>query len=300
MNLLVTQVWPEFGADPQFAAAFGSVLLEKVEQRRQSRRVILGLRSAAPLDPALCARLCVSLSPQFEGYEIKTENYFGYEQLTEPALRQILDELKEEGVPINGFLDGAPITLQGQSIQIQVDAGRNILESVEFPDKLADRLLERTGTRPAVQLKDGAKMNEDEWQKHIQEKVPAVAFAAQKKKGTAIKVPGLALEDTPAEVFHGEMFRPTELTPLAELGADNGKVMIWGDVFATETKGNFRKSYMVSITDYHGSINLKMRSGDNDDPNKPSKWEGLKPGTTLVVRGSCTYDKYEHDYVVYP
>ena len=38
MNLLVTQVWPEFGADPQFAAAFGSVLLEKVEQRRQSRR----------------------------------------------------------------------------------------------------------------------------------------------------------------------------------------------------------------------------------------------------------------------
>ena len=300
MNLLVTQVWPEFGADPQFAAAFGSVLLEKVEQRRQSRRVILGLRSAAPLDPALCARLCVSLSPQFEGYEIKTENYFGYEQLTEPALRQILDELKEEGVPINGFLDGAPITLQGQSIQIQVDAGRNILESVKFPDKLADRLLERTGTRPAVQLKDGAKMNEDEWQKHIQEKVPAVAFSAQKKKGTAIKVPGLALEDTPAEVFHGEMFRPAELTPLAELGADNGKVVIWGDVFATETKGNFRKSYMVSITDYHGSINLKMRSGDNDDPNKPSKWEGLKPGTTLVVRGSCTYDKYEHDYVVYP
>ena len=118
MNLLVTQVWPEFGADPQFAAAFGSVLLEKVEQRRQSRRVILGLRSAAPLDPALCARLFLSLSPQFEGYEIKTENYFGYEQLTEPALRQILDELKEEGVPINGFLDGAPITLQGQSIQI--------------------------------------------------------------------------------------------------------------------------------------------------------------------------------------
>ncbi len=300
MNLLVTQVWPEFGADPQFAAAFGSVLLEKVEQRRQSRRMILGLRSASPLDPALCARLCVSLAPQFEGYEVRTENFFGYEQLTEPALRQIIEELKEEGMPVNGFLDGAPITLNGNDITIQVAAGRNILESVDLPGKLAERLLERTGTRPAVHLTDGAKMDEAEWEKHIQEKVPAAAFTAQKKKGTVIKVPGLALEDKPAEVFHGEMFKPGETVPLAELGADNGKVVIWGDVFATEVKGSFRKSYMVSITDYHGSINLKMRSGDNDDPNKASKWEGLKPGTTLVVRGNCSYDKYEHDYVVYP
>ena len=61
MNLLVTQVWPEFGADPQFAAAFGSVLLEKVEQRRQSRRVILGLRSAGPC--FVCAAVREPVAP---------------------------------------------------------------------------------------------------------------------------------------------------------------------------------------------------------------------------------------------
>ena len=31
-----------------------------------------------------------------------------------------------------------------------------------------------------------------------------------------------------------------------------------------------------------------------------SKWEGLKSGTTLIVRGNYTYDKYEHDYVLLP
>ena len=30
------------------------------------------------------------------------------------------------------------------------------------------------------------------------------------------------------------------------------------------------------------------------------KWEGLKPGTTLIVRGNYTYDKYERDYVLLP
>ncbi len=31
-----------------------------------------------------------------------------------------------------------------------------------------------------------------------------------------------------------------------------------------------------------------------------SKWENIPKGTTLLVRGDCTYDKYEHDYIVYP
>ena len=28
--------------------------------------------------------------------------------------------------------------------------------------------------------------------------------------------------------------------------------------------------------------------------------EGLKPGTTLIVRGNYMYDKYEHDFVILP
>ena len=31
-----------------------------------------------------------------------------------------------------------------------------------------------------------------------------------------------------------------------------------------------------------------------------SKWEGIGKGSTVIVRGDCSYDKYEHDYIVYP
>ena len=46
MKPLVTQVWPQFTADQQFCAAFGSVLVERVELYRTKRQVIIRLRSA--------------------------------------------------------------------------------------------------------------------------------------------------------------------------------------------------------------------------------------------------------------
>ncbi|MEG2842635.1 MAG: hypothetical protein RR900_04060, partial [Ruthenibacterium sp.] len=100
-----------------------------------------------------------------------------------------------------------------------------------------------------------------------------------------------------ANVFHGHAFAPGALTQLKEIGAEAGKVTIWGDVFFTEVKGNYRKIYSVSITDYTGSINLKVRANDNENC---SKWENLSNGETLIVKGECAYDKYERDYVVYP
>ena len=59
---------------------------------------------------------------------------------------------------------------------------------------------------------------------------------------------GLNLTDKPVTIFHGKMFTPKNLTPLKDLGGEGGKCMIWGDVFFTEVKGNYRKIYTVSIT----------------------------------------------------
>lgn len=56
---------------------------------------------------------------------------------------------------------------------------------------------------------------------------------------------------------NGKSFKPADLRPLNDLG-DGGKVTVWGDVFFTEVKGNRRKIYFTSITDYNGSINLKV------------------------------------------
>ena len=296
MKPFVTQVWPQFTADAQFNACFGQVLVERVELYRTARKVIICLRSAEPLDGGLCGRLAASLEPVFEGYELTLKNYFNYGSITPEAARQIIEELKSEGLPVNGFLDKSPISIQDGEISIHVAAGMNILQSIDFPRRLAERIQERTGTLPVVRMvATGKTVAPEEFEKYVQQKTPAVKFEA-KKDLPPIQVQGLDLADKPVKVFHGKYFKPADLKPLNDLG-DGGKVTVWGDVFATEVKGNRRKIYFTSITDYTGSVSVKMLADDGADM---SKWEGIKPGTTFIIRGDYNYDKYEHDFVLYP
>ena len=297
MKPLVTQLWPQFTVDETFARCFAGVLVEHVEMLRLSRKIRIHLRSGAPLPVNLCDRLCTSLSPLFDGFQVEIQNSFPYETITPESIQKLIGELRDEDYPVNGFLDHAAIDIEDQFIRLHIKVGKKILEEIQFPQALAQRIEQRTGTLPQVELaQTGKTATVEEWEKKVLQKVPTVKF--EEKKGLPpIKIPGLDLTDKPVKLFHGKNFKPGELTPLKELGGDGGRVMIWGDVFAVEVKGNFQKSYIVSITDYTGSINLKLRSREGEDF---SKWEELKKGTTLVLKGECTYDKYEHDYVVYP
>ena len=84
-------------ADPDFASCFGRVVVEHAQMLRQERQVIFTLRSSAPLDKGLCARLTASLQPDYEGFELRIHNLFGYPSLNETALRELMEEMKRDG-----------------------------------------------------------------------------------------------------------------------------------------------------------------------------------------------------------
>ena len=294
---LVTQVWPQFTADEQFIACFGNVFVERVELHRTTRKVTICLRSAEPLDSGLCGRLLASLQAVFAGYEPTLKNYFNYNAITPEAVGTLIEELKQQGMPVNGFLDKSqPVAFEPDGLVVRVNAGLPILESVQFPRHLAELIQERTGSLPVVRMElVGKQMDAGDLERRVSEKAPAAQFKA-KEEVAPFTIDGLDLAPKPAKVFCGKSFKPADLRPLNDLG-DGGKVTVWGDVFFSEVKGSRRKIYFTSITDYNGSINLKVLGDDGEDM---SKWENIKPGTTLIVRGNYTYDKYEHDYVLLP
>ena len=299
MTPLVSNLWPQFMVDPAFADCFGQVIVEHAQMLRQERQVIFTLRSGAPLDKNLCARLLASLQPDYEGFELRIQNLFGYAMLDEAALRDLMEEMKRDGVPINGFLDRCKINIIGQKITIGVCHGTKFLQEMHFEKLLAERIAAHTGVTPQVTLQSAvSEAEQHQMEEKLERKIaPPVVKFEKKNTAPSIKVDGLDLTDKPVTIFHGKMFTPKNLTPLKDLGGEGGKCTIWGDVFFSEVKGNFRKIYTVSITDYQGSINLKIRAQEGEDC---SKWESLGKGTTLIVRGDCSYDKYEHDYIVYP
>ena len=152
MKPFVTQVWPQFTADAQFNACFGQVLVERVELYRTARRVVIAC--AAPSRwTARCAGALPRRWSRVRGYELTLKNYFNYGAITPDAARQLIEELKAEGLPVNGFLDKSPIA--NRERRDHCPRGRrheHPAESIDFPRRLAERIQERTGTLPIVRM----------------------------------------------------------------------------------------------------------------------------------------------------
>ena len=63
------------------------------------------------------------------------------------------------------------------------------------------------------------------------------------------------------------------------------------------TRDQSRKIYSINITDYTGSITLKLLQ---DAKQVPGARRALSKGTSIVVRGEVEYDKYDHEIVLRP
>lgn len=104
MKPLLTDLWPQFAEDAEFRSAFGGAVVDKVLANRQHRLITVVYSAPAPAPRAACDRLELSLAPLFKGFSLRVRGLFPYESLTPQAVLDLVQELKEEGVPINGFL----------------------------------------------------------------------------------------------------------------------------------------------------------------------------------------------------
>ena len=91
-----------------------------------------------------------------------------------------------------------------------------------------------------------------------------------------------------------------ELTKIAELNQESGRVVIHGEIFAVDTKEIAKTGAVVlsfDITDNTGSIRVsKYIKGDGDK----AKALEIKKGMYVRVKGNVTHDRYYNDMVVEP
>jgi DNA polymerase III subunit alpha, Gram-positive type len=103
--------------------------------------------------------------------------------------------------------------------------------------------------------------------------------------------------ETAREIFgHIGKGKPVALSTITP---DIGSVMVWGEIFSVdqkETRDKQRKIYSINITDYTGSITLKII----EMVNQCKTLDTLTVGSTILVRGDVEYDKYDHEIVLRP
>lgn len=257
----------------------------------------------------------VTVQPRYAKELFQTE-YF-------PELAQ---ELRRRDASLNGSLKGAAARLEADTLIITLShGGRDMLLSRGF-DKAASRLIQeefgltlKVSFDGTVEIQaDDARFIERVKQEQETERRQAVEeemahYDAMMNEGGSKKVkknphsvsvrggdtllPTVMLDTV--KLLYGRMGRSTKPVPIGRVGPDSGTVTIWGEIFSMDerqTRDKSKKIYSINITDYTGSMTLKLI----EENSQCRAIDTLKKGSAILVSGEISYDKYDHEIVLRP
>ena len=293
----------------------------------EENAVRITLSSAALISHAAIAEAQHSIAMGLLAHVVEIKVHYPAELLGEEAFLLIIDYLKAANVPVNGFFRRAVITYENERFTVKLPEGiAAFLEPLALPGKIAAQADELFGVRPQVsfipvpdyELKPAEEpapvMGETPEVLPPPEEAPPWEEApippAETESAPAAKAPAKprAPKKEKANIPYDEAtkkpvgnYRTIKGTPvpIGTLGLDSGSAVIWGDIFSVDCRDTRDKNHFImsiAITDYTGSINLKIF----DELSLKPKLGDLKPGMTVLVQGDISYDKYDRDMVMRP
>lgn len=293
----------------------------------EDNAVRITLSSAALISHAAIAEAQRSIAMGLLARVVEIKVHYPAELLGEEAFLLIIDYLKAANVPVNGFFRRAVITYENERFTVKLPEGiAAFLEPLALPGKIAAQADELFGVRPQVSFVPVP----DYELKPVEEPAPVMEAApevppppeeappweeapippAETESAPAAKAPAKPRapkkekantpydEATKKPVGNYRAIKGTPV-PIGTLGLDSGSAVIWGDIFSVDCRDTRDKNHFimsVAITDYTGSINLKIF----DELSLKPKLGDLKPGMTVLVQGDISYDKYDRDMVMRP
>lgn len=293
----------------------------------EENAVRIALSSAALISHAAIAEAqrSIAMGLLARGVEIKV--HYPAELLGEEAFLLIIDYLKAANVPVNGFFRRAVITYENERFTVKLPEGiAAFLEPLALPGKIAAQADELFGVRPQVSFVPvpDYELKPVEEPDPVMEAAPEVPPPPEEAPPwEEAPIPPAETESTPAAKAPAKPRAPKkekanipydETTkkpvgnyraikgtpvPIGTLGLDSGSAVIWGDIFSVDCRDTRDKNHFImsiAITDYTGSINLKIF----DELSLKPKLGDLKPGMTVLVQGDISYDKYDRDMVMRP
>ena len=293
----------------------------------EENAVRITLSSAALISHAAIAGAQRSIAMGLLARVVEIKVHYPAELLGEEAFLLIIDYLKAANVPVNGFFRRAVITYENERFTVKLPEGiAAFLEPLALPGKIAAQADELFGVRPQVSFipVPDYELKPAEEPAPVVEEAPEVPPPPEEAPPwEEAPIPPAETESTPAakapakprapkkekaNIPYDETtkkpvgnYRPIKgaPVPIGTLGLDSGSAVIWGDIFSVDCRDTRDKNHFImsiAITDYTGSINLKIF----DELSLKPKLGDLKPGMTVLVQGDISYDKYDRDMVMRP
>lgn len=239
--------------------------------------------------------------------------------LNEEYFSELLNEVKSLCAIVNGLLDNADVIFKDNVIKIILkNGGKSMLLRAN-----ADKIIEKTvflhfSVNVSVLFEGVEEIEKEDFPEPSPMFFKELPTPPKKVEETKPSYNGFtrasAVKDEPAPVtidFTGMQFvnedamllKGKKITekpvPLSEITPLSGNVVVWGDIFATDsrvTRDGNKVILTYNFTDYTSSNTIKII----DDVKKQDKYDCLKKGTTVLIRGEAVDDRYDHEISIKP
>lgn len=243
--------------------------------------------------------------------------------LTQAYFSDLAMLLKREMTVVNGFIDGAAVTLESDHMEIQLqNGGYDILEKYHVADYFSHLLEQIFSRKIQVTFHGETAIAEDAFQamlakaeesisnhaEQFQKPLPNTSASASGTKQTApptaqsVKVnheiPGIVPGSD--VLIKGRTIRDVPMSIREAVEAQNQRVVVMGDVFAMdsrEVRGE-RQILTYQITDRTYSVLVKIF--DSKEHIAKCPFDQIKKGSTLLILGRIGYDEFAREDVLKP
>ena len=242
---------------------------------------------------------------QFPSLSLSIDYVFGENCFSEKAVPFVIERIREQGVPINGFFHQAKYRVENNEVYITLGSKTiNALESLNFTDKFIQTVLKYFHVKVSVSFSEPEDVKtvpvSDELLEMTgyKEKMPSKEKKKYTLSDTDIKSCLFELEDSSFEIVMGKKPPLTNLLTINNAVNKSGKVVISGDVVETEHKELRNKAVVrnILVTDYGDSVYIKVF----DEDGRFKILEYLKKGDTIISEGDMHYDERERSTVFVP
>lgn len=237
----------------------------------------------------------------------------------EDDFSKIIDKVANKSVSLKNRFKGYDLDINGDTLTIGLKhGGVSILKQKRIDLEIERRILEEFGHTVNVKFAGVTAIDEDTAVNIGHEKMRKEKEIRQSNEEAVSKEQYIANKehlDEHISIREGKSLYPlpiiksalpiygspikTSPTPINFVRSDSGSVTVWGDVFSIDvisTMDKQRRIYSLNITDYRGSITLKII----ESVKQCLKLDKIRKGDTLLVKGEVNYDKYDRDIVIRP
>ncbi len=287
---------------------------------REDRSVRIAARFPALVDYGDLKKLERLLEgPVFGLSRVRIEPHFPEELFSGACMPSLVAALKEQDATLNGTFNQAEAVYQEGKLSIRLAHGgyellaarntdvklKTLIQEwfgIHCPVEFVGRLSVKAGEASLLEKaqKDQVRRQREAVVREMEEYEEALKEQASRRqvsvRDESTLLPTIVPET--AKPVLGSVPRG-KLVPLKEAALDMGNIVVWGEIFSLEskeTRDKTRKIYSIDITDYTGSITLKLLQ----DAQDTAALDKLKSGTSVLVRGALEYDKYDRENVMRP